>query len=394
MPAVSISSSPVIAAPNPPSGAGGPAPASTDAESANAFASVLSGQMNGAPGAAPSGSEAGRSSDKPVSAESSAESAADGFASLLPILFGTASGTDGKAVRADEGAIAADGGDGVAAQAELALALLAAPAGTEAGQPAPERLSVPDRPPVAAPAFAGNGAVGSGDAASPAAILAAAAETKAPRHGTDAFTTLESPKPGSPVAAAPDGFEKLRAEGAMRDAGPDVGELAPDRPTAQQALAHVQAAASRHAAEGTYHVAPAVGTRQWESAIGNSLVFMTGQQQNRAEIVLTPPQLGRIEISLTVNASNEATATFVSASPAVQEALTNAVPRLKEILADAGITLSQADVNAGSPEQSPGGNGDSPRRPATADFGDDGGARTVAAGHWPGAGRGLVDVFA
>lgn len=393
MPAVSIPSSPVITAPSAPSGASGAATAATDPDSANAFASVLNGQMNGAPDAAPSGREAGPSGDQAAGAESSADNAADALANLLPMLFGTMVGADGKAVRADEETTGADGGDGVAAQAELALALLAAPAGIGAGQAATERRPASDLPPVTTPAVPGNAVATRGDAAISPAILAAAGEAEAPRHGPDVLAA-GSPKPGNPVAAAPDGIEKLRAESAMRDAAPNAGELPPARALPEPALAQIQAATSRHAAtEGTYHVAPAVGTRQWESAIGNSLVFMTGQQHSRAEIVLTPPQMGRIEISLTVNASNEATATFVSASPAVQEALTNAVPRLKEILADAGITLSQADVNAGSPEQSPGGNGDSPRRPATADFGGDGGARTTA-GQWSSVGRGLVDVFA
>jgi flagellar hook-length control protein FliK len=168
----------------------------------------------------------------------------------------------------------------------------------------------------------------------------------------------------------------------------------------EQAMAPMHAAAAaRHAAtDSTYRIMPAFGSRQWESAVGNSLVFMTGQHQGSAELVLTPPQLGRIEISLTVT-GDQATATFVSASPAVREALSNALPRLTEILADAGITLSHADVNAGSPEQSSG-NGESrddSRRAATTDFageGTPGAAGVAVGGPWNMAGRGFVDVFA
>jgi flagellar hook-length control protein FliK len=96
---------------------------------------------------------------------------------------------------------------------------------------------------------------------------------------------------------------------------------------------------------GEYRIAPSVGGQQWETAVGNSLVVMTGARQDRAELVLTPPQLGRIEVSISMK-GDEASAVFVSASPAVREAIENSLPRLREVLADAGITLGQTQVGA------------------------------------------------
>lgn len=145
------------------------------------------------------------------------------------------------------------------------------------------------------------------------------------------------------------------------------------------------------------HITTPIGGRQWESAIGNSLVLMTGTQQQRAELVLTPPQLGRIEVSLSMT-GDQANAVFVSQNPAVREALENAMPRLREILADAGVTLGQAQVGAESFRQPAGErqNGDNPGRGADSGaLGEIGAMKVVAAigSPIPGSARGLVDVF-
>jgi flagellar hook-length control protein FliK len=86
-----------------------------------------------------------------------------------------------------------------------------------------------------------------------------------------------------------------------------------------------------------------VGTRGWDGEVGNKVIWMIGRQEQRAELVLNPPQLGRVEVSLSMNA-NQTNAVFVSANPAVRDALEAAMPRLREILAEAGINLGQAQV--------------------------------------------------
>jgi flagellar hook-length control protein FliK len=115
-------------------------------------------------------------------------------------------------------------------------------------------------------------------------------------------------------------------------------------------LMHTTASAIRTAQEGEYRVAATVGSSHWESSVSNSLVMMSNARQDRAELVLTPPQLGRIEVSLSMK-GDDATATFVSTNPVVREALENAIPRLRELLADAGITLGQTQVGSESPGQ-------------------------------------------
>lgn len=148
----------------------------------------------------------------------------------------------------------------------------------------------------------------------------------------------------------------------------------------------------------TLRVATPVGTAGWDTEVGNRIAWMASHQQGRADLVLTPPQLGRIEISLSVT-GDQANAFFVSANPAVRETLEGALPRLREILADAGITLGQAQVGSESPGQSANRheNSDNSRRGPNAVFiGDPAATRAVASSvaPWSTAGRGMVDTFA
>jgi flagellar hook-length control protein FliK len=94
-----------------------------------------------------------------------------------------------------------------------------------------------------------------------------------------------------------------------------------------------------------------VGAAGWSQEVGNRLVWMSNSTNSHAELVLTPPQMGRVEVSLSVT-GDQATATFVSSNPVVREALEAAMPRLREILADAGIQLGQTQVGAENARQS------------------------------------------
>lgn len=164
--------------------------------------------------------------------------------------------------------------------------------------------------------------------------------------------------------------------------------------TAAVALPAHTAAANQANHGSEYRIVTPVGSQQWESAIGNSLVVMTGAGRDRAELVLTPPQLGRIEVSITMK-GDEASAVFVSANPVVREALENALPRLREVLADAGITLGQTQVGSESPGQSAADRqtGDNAPRSASADnsVGTDAAGRTAPLRV---ISRSLVDTYA
>lgn len=146
-------------------------------------------------------------------------------------------------------------------------------------------------------------------------------------------------------------------------------------------------------------IASPVGSTQWSRELGNQVVWMTHRLENRAEMVLNPPQMGRIEVSLSVT-GDQANAVFTSANPTVRDALEAAMPRLRETLADAGIQLGQAQVGAENARQfaQQEKNGDNfvPGRDTA--FAESASSQSMTGGaEMPislKAGRSLVDVFA
>ena len=124
----------------------------------------------------------------------------------------------------------------------------------------------------------------------------------------------------------------------------------------------------------------------WAEDVGHQITWLAEQGTSKAELVLTPPHLGRIEIKLEIG-TDLSTAQFVSASPQVREALEQAMPRLREMLAQGGISLGEANVSSDQPSRDGGGSDSRGQRGR-----DSGGDIAVA----PAARRGvgLVDLFA
>jgi len=217
----------------------------------------------------------------------------------------------------------------------------------------------------------------------PAPMVATAANLAATANVVAAAATAAQP-------AAKEQFEAMLAPSTDARTQAAVAQAA-------ATLAHAVPVASVNSAQA--HVDNPVGTPAWNNDIGDHMVWMANQGQSRAELVLTPPQLGRIEISLSMS-GDQANAVFVAASPEVREALENAMPRLREILADAGVTLAQTQVGADSSGQSANyrENGDnSSQGRGSALFGDSTASAALAASAtspWLRTGRGMVDVFA
>lgn len=166
---------------------------------------------------------------------------------------------------------------------------------------------------------------------------------------------------------------------------------------AQHAQGMTKAASSPSPAAPTRIDSP-VGTTAWNDELGDKLVWMSNRNESRAELVLNPPHMGRIEVSITVN-GDQANAVFVSANPAVRDALEGALPRLREVLADAGVRLDQAHVGSDSPGHQPDGreSGDNPRhqqRREERDFVPGLIPSASAASGWQTGGVGLVNTFA
>lgn len=217
----------------------------------------------------------------------------------------------------------------------------------------------------------------------PTAVPAAVAMAESPANVAVSAETIAA-------TAKPDTGQTINAETA-------VGNRDPNLLAAAAAL--TQASTPSRATTGSHRIDTPVGAAGWHNEIGDHVAWMANHQHGRAELVLTPPQFGRIEISLSVT-GDQANAFFISANPAVRETLESALPRLREILADAGITLGQAHVGSESSGQSAEkreNSDNSWRGSATGAMGD-GVASTRVGTHainpWNTTGRGMVDIFA
>lgn len=90
-----------------------------------------------------------------------------------------------------------------------------------------------------------------------------------------------------------------------------------------------------------------VSHTNWSNDFGQKIVWMANNDKQSAQLTLTPPQMGTIEISVSID-NNNATASFTSSNPEVREAIETALPRLREMFANAGIDLGQTNVSAES----------------------------------------------
>jgi hypothetical protein len=145
-------------------------------------------------------------------------------------------------------------------------------------------------------------------------------------------------------------------------------------------------------------VVPHVGTPEWGGAVADKVVWMANQNHQVAELHLNPPNLGPVEVRLTIN-QDQASAMFVAHHSAVRDAIETALPTLREMLADSGIMLGNATVSAesfgqqqqaggeaGGGRNSGGNDGEAVRQAAASTIGGGGARRSLL--------DGMVDTFA
>lgn len=223
------------------------------------------------------------------------------------------------------------------------------------------------------------------------------------RTGTD-FT---APTSAAEISARPAGFAPVSAlAGEAQNAAPFSEALTSAQAQASLAQGLTGATEARFAAP---HSASLPQTRidtplnhpGWDHELGDKLVWAVGRHEQKAELVITPPQLGRVEVSLQQQ-GEQTHAVFVAANPAVREALENALPRLREMFAEAGLSLGQASVGSGSGNSdfrqsfADSGNREDSSSYSRAETQDSGGnmSRQTGPVAWVRQGRGMVDVFA
>ncbi len=215
------------------------------------------------------------------------------------------------------------------------------------------------------------------------------------------------------AAAAPDALKAL-ADPALTAAprGRDAAELPPmtefkvgapvSAPLQQAALAVAQ---SVNGPAGD-KLPARVGTPAWDNQVAQKIVWMVGGAEQTASLTLNPPDLGPMQVVLSV--TNEmANITFSSGQAEVRQALEDAMPKLREMMSENGIALGNATVNDGAPEPQQDG-GRQANNGARSNAGGEGGngmggtngsaaeaaARNDARPLRAGETRGLVDTFA
>jgi flagellar hook-length control protein FliK len=87
-----------------------------------------------------------------------------------------------------------------------------------------------------------------------------------------------------------------------------------------------------------------VGQPQWPSAVAERVMWMSSQRVTSAEIHLDPPELGPLQVRVTVN-QEAASVTFSSQHAAVREALDLGAFRLREMFEAQGMDLANVDVS-------------------------------------------------
>ena len=99
--------------------------------------------------------------------------------------------------------------------------------------------------------------------------------------------------------------------------------------------------------------------KNWGRTLGQQLNWMVNNQLQHAEIRVNPPDLGPIELRVSLQ-HNQTSVTFFCHEAAVREALETALPRLREMLDSQGITLNQAQVSDQSLARQQAGHGGQP----------------------------------
>lgn len=239
-----------------------------------------------------------------------------------------------------------------------------------------------------------------GASAGRAALLAAAAESGNPARATAEATAQPANLAAEADTLAAPSTARAQPELALASNGSSAERMAEAAaPTNNFAAIHAAALANLRGeapppatAPVSLHVATPAGSTGWPEEVGNRVNWMVGHDESHAELTLTPPQLGKVEISITIS-GEQTTAQFVAATPAARELIEQSLPRLREILEQSGINLGQTDVGTSS---QPGSSGEGRRGSARGPAGGDaeGSMTNTTAAPWLRRAEGLVDTFA
>lgn len=101
-------------------------------------------------------------------------------------------------------------------------------------------------------------------------------------------------------------------------------------------------------------VTPEVSHPRWGSSFADRVTWITQTAQPTAELQLNPPQLGPVEVRVSVDSEQQTSLSFFSPHAAVREAIQAAIPRLTEAFNASGLSLGNVFVGAESQQQQQG----------------------------------------
>lgn len=137
-----------------------------------------------------------------------------------------------------------------------------------------------------------------------------------------------------------------------------------------------------------------VSHAEWGDKVAGKLTWLTARNMSVAEIHLTPPDMGPMEVKVQVQ-QEQASITVHSANPVVREQLELHSHRLRDMLNEQGFALENFDVSDSGSDQTRDGDADGDERPGQGLMADGGQEETGTELHsldlaW----KGEVDIFA
>jgi flagellar hook-length control protein FliK len=87
---------------------------------------------------------------------------------------------------------------------------------------------------------------------------------------------------------------------------------------------------------------------RWGESFSQRVVWMAGSQIQAAEFHVEPPQLGPIEVRLSIS-NDQANLMFSAPHAVARDAIQTSLPRLQEMLMESGISLGNVSVGSHSP---------------------------------------------
>lgn len=321
------------------------AKADAAAPNANAAADSASSTASGAP-----------ATEQTDDTQASSNAVADMLAMIQG--YGQAPATDAAAAAAAAAAAtAAAGKDGRASDAELSGDAVLDGKGGRTGiadRLPTEGMTVDQATLLAAKTAADGAAAGKAAASDQDSNMADALAKLGQGAATDAAgTDKAAAQPGADFKAALQQANDASkaADLAARETKQAIQPQASALQAAAAALAPAGAGNAQAAqAAASNQLNARVGSQGWDHQLGQKVVWMVNGGEQSATLTLNPPDLGPLQVVLSVS-NDQASVAFTAAQPEVRQALEQALPKLRETMGEAGITLGNTSVSSGSQDQ-------------------------------------------